>query len=449
MRTADKTHNRQTLSRCVNPNLQVAAMTSSWSAAHAHRLGGAAPGMPARLRYLGILSVCLLGGMCDFPQASGQTTHAPIPERANGPKVNANGWTSSAVCGECHQAIHAVWQHSLHALAWSNGVFQASFRRANEEFGAKTSQQCLLCHAPTVRHGKDFAVEKPITAEGVTCDFCHSIRAVDLADAVDPVRFEVGKTKYGPLEHAQSPAHEVVDSELHRRSELCAACHEYRNANGLLVLGTYTEWKQSSYAKRGTQCQDCHMPLVPGRVVALGVKAEGGTSVNLHDISGSHDIEKVRKAVTLELESYDWLGERVWVNIKATNKGSGHCFPTGMPSHRAVLEVVISDGSNEVGRRKIPFELVVLDKKGRRLHREHEIIVNGTRVSRDTRIKPNASRTLEISFRDITAKRLVLDATLYYEYSTETLVVDESGDRIVPVQMKFLIASIRKTLKPL
>ena len=449
MRTANETHNRQTQFRWGNQELQAVAMTSGRIAARASRLGGAATGMPVRLRHFGFTSVFLLGGMCDLPQASGQNARAPVTGQADDPKVNADGWTSSAVCGECHQAIHAVWQHSLHAMAWSNGVFQAAFRRSNEKFGAKVSQQCLLCHAPTVRHGKDFAVEEPITAEGVTCDFCHSVRAVDLADTTDPVRIEVGKAKYGPLEHAQSPAHEVVDSELHRRSEFCATCHEYRNANGLLVLGTYSEWKQSSYAKRGTQCQDCHMPLVPGRVVALGVKADAATQVNLHDISGSHDIEKVRKAITLELASYEWLGERVWVNMKATNKGSGHCFPTGMPSHRAVLEVVISDGAKEVGRRKIPFEMVVFDKKGRRLRRDHEIMVEGARVSRDTRIKPNASRTLEIPFRDVKAKRLVLDASLYYEYSTETLVSDESGERIEPVKMKFLIASIQKTLRPL
>jgi Arc/MetJ-type ribon-helix-helix transcriptional regulator len=38
------------------------------------------------------------------------------------------------------------------------------------------------------------------------------------------------------------------------------------------------------------------MPLVPGRTVALAVKADASGMVNLHNISGSHDIERVRKA---------------------------------------------------------------------------------------------------------------------------------------------------------
>ncbi len=371
------------------------------------------------------------------------------------PQLNPDGWTSAAICGECHQAIHAVWQQSLHSKAWVNGVFQAAYRRSVDLYGAEDARLCLSCHAPTVRHGKDYAVKDPVTAEGVTCDFCHSISAVDLNDAADPIRVHVGKAKYGPLRHAQSPVHEIVDSQLHTRSEFCAACHEYRNRHGVTVLGTYSEWKKSSYAKRGTQCQDCHMPLVPGRLVALNIaaprrsKGETRNSVNLHDVSGSHDIERVRKAVTLELEGYDWIADRVSVHMRVSNEGSGHCFPTGLPMHRAVLEVVVRDGGTEVGRRELPFEVVMLDKKGRPLKHEHEVFLKATSVRSDTRLKPNEVRTLNVSFRDITASRLVVTATLYYEYSTETLVVDERGERIEPVKMKFLVASRQNTMKPL
>lgn len=363
------------------------------------------------------------------------------------PQVNPDGWTSSSVCGECHQAIHAVWQQSLHANAWTNGVFQAAYRRTTNAFGSETARVCLSCHAPTVRHGQDYAVADPITAEGITCDFCHSVRAVDLSDKKDPFRLTVGKIKYGPLRHAQSPAHEIVNSSLHTQSEFCAACHEYTNPNGLKVLGTYSEWKSSSYAKLGKQCQDCHMPLVPGSVVALRVKRGTPKMVNLHDVSGSHDIEKVREAITLELVGHEWLGERVWVYIKVANEGSGHCFPTGLPTHRAVLEVTIRDRGREIGRREIPFATVILDEKGRLLTREHELFVKGSRIRSDTRLKPNEERTIEVSFRDVKATRLVLTASLYYEYPTETLVVDGEEERFKPVQMKFLVASRQKTLK--
>jgi hypothetical protein len=305
-----------------------------------------------------------------------------------------------------------------------------------------------LCHAPTTRQTKDYAARDPITAEGVGCDFCHSVQAVDPANPQDSVKFQMGKTKYGPLRHAQSPVHNIVPSELHKRSEFCAICHEYKNPNGLTILGTYGEWKGSSYAKRGTQCQDCHMPLIPGRVVALGVKNDTPDSINLHDISGSHDIEKVRKAITLDVAGYEWLGERVWVYLKVANAGSGHCFPTGLPMHRAVLEVTLHNKETEVARREIPFEIVLLDSSGRPLRREHEVFVAAARVGNDTRLKPNETRSIDIPFRDIKAAQLILRAVLYYQYSTEAVVVDEKGERLEPVEMKFLIASRQSSVKP-
>ena len=190
------------------------------------------------------------------------------------------------------------------------------------------------------------------------------------------------------------------------------------------------------------------MPLVPGSVVALRVKAETPKMVNLHDVSGSHSIDKVREAITLELVGYEWLGERAWVYVKVANKGSGHRFPTGLPMHRAVLELTIEDGGHEVGRREIPFEAVMVDDSGRILRREHEVFMQASRVRSDTRLKPGEERTIDVSFRDIKAQRLVLTASLYYEYTTETLVVDASGERIEPVEMKFLVASRQNTMKP-
>jgi hypothetical protein len=381
--------------------------------------------------------------------AFGQSPQNEAPSTEQLPKVNADGWTSSAICGECHQAIHAVWRQSLHANAWSNRVFQAAYKRSQETFGSEKGRVCLDCHAPTVRHGEDYAVADALTAEGVTCDFCHSVAKVDLTDPVDPLRVTVGDVKYGPLRHAQSPAHKIINSQLHTKAEFCAACHEYRNANGVAVLGTYSEWKGSSYARRGTQCQGCHMPLVPGRVVALSVKDKTRTSVNLHDVSGSHDIERVRKAISLEVEGYEWITDRVRVYVKVANEGSGHCFPTGLPMHRAVLEVTIRERGKFIGQREIPFEVVMLDNKGRPLQREHEVFVQAARVRSDTRLKPNEARSIEVVFRDVKATRLSLTATLYYQYSTEALVEREDGQLIEPVEMKFLVASRQTSMKPL
>ena len=107
------------------------------------------------------------------------------------------------------------------------------------------------------------------------------------------------------------------------------------------------------------------MPLVAGRTVALDVKTEMPGVVNLHNISGSHDIERVRKAVTLEVTGYEWVSDKVWVFLKVANEGSGHCFPTGLPMHRAVLEVKLLKAGEVVAQREIPFEIVMMDESGR------------------------------------------------------------------------------------
>lgn len=377
----------------------------------------------------------------------GQTDDAPVLGASELPKLNPDDWTSSAVCAECHQSIYAVWRESLHAKAWSNGVFQAAYRRAIDEFGSEKSRACLSCHTPTVRHTHDYAVEDQLTKEGITCDFCHSVHEVDLSDTSDPIRWTIGKTKYGPLRHAQSPVHQIVNSELHKRSEFCGSCHDYTNTNGLKVLGTYSEWRQSTYAKRGQHCQDCHMPLVPGRVVALDVKPNAPTSVNLHNISGSHDLERVRGAIDLEIAGYDWIGDRVWLFLRVSNEGSGHCFPTGMPMHRGVLEVTLRKGAEVVAHREIPFEAVMVDEKGRVLTREHEILMKAVRVRSDSRLKPGEKRLIDLNFPDITGRQLAAAATLYYQYATETRVSDAQGVRIEPVEMKFLVASREKTIR--
>ena len=47
----------------------------------------------------------------------------------------------------------------------------------------------------------------------------------------------------------------------------------------------------------------------------------------------------------------------------------------------------------------------------------------------------------------MTASRLSVTCTLYYQYATESLVVDSKGRRIEPVEMKFLVDSVQNTMK--
>ena len=247
--------------------------------------------------------------------------------------------TGSAKCKECHQEIFDRWKNSTHALSIEDPIFKAAYMEAYLLTKGEVKLNCLRCHAPAVLINKDFDMEKDITKEGVTCDICHSITKIDLADRRAPFKFESRGVKRGPLPDVLSPAHKTELSTLFKSAELCAGCHEYVNDAGVKVLGTYSEWKESPYAAEGKQCQDCHMPLIAGRVVKDKIKSSNRKLVNLHDISAGHSEEQLKKAVKVELKNISADKDFVVISVDITNVGSGHMVPTGISRRKLALIV--------------------------------------------------------------------------------------------------------------
>ena len=401
-------------------------------------------GARARRKGFGLFAACLLiSGAC----GDDETDIDALEPYASVPELETDTFTSAAVCGACHQAIHACWQQSMHSRAFRNNVFQAAYRTATETYSAERAGMCLNCHAPTVRETQDYAAQTAMTHEGVTCDFCHSLRGADL-DAPDKgIDLDVGRTKYGPLKRAQSPAHKVKHSDLHRGSELCAVCHEYRNEHGVAILETYSEWKASLYAEEGTQCQDCHMQPVEGRIVALGLTDAAREGVNLHDISGSHDLERVREAVEMKILSVERVSDKkVLARIAVNNVGSGHCFPTGLPKHRAVLEVGLTDRGRLVKQHTIEFAKVLLNDEMIPITLEEEMFLESRSIRNDTRLKPKERRIVPVTFHDIEGPVDQIEASLSYDYSMRVLKSENGREVIEPTQMNFLIASQKRTV---
>ncbi|MBI2982325.1 MAG: hypothetical protein HYY44_08595, partial [Deltaproteobacteria bacterium] len=127
-----------------------------------------------------------------------------IPNAWSFSKISEKGFTSAKVCGECHQAIYKGWKESMHANAVKDPIFYPIFLEASQRTAGKSDALCLSCHAPTTRLTKDYRLDSPITSEGVTCDFCHSVRGVRLNEP-DPFVIEKTKKKWGPLKDIASP----------------------------------------------------------------------------------------------------------------------------------------------------------------------------------------------------------------------------------------------------
>ena len=131
------------------------------------------------------------------------------------------------------------WSESEHSRSATSPSYRAALDAAMEGALDKSAVQrnCVWCHAPTALVTGDYSLQRPITREGVSCDFCHTVVDVDLSRPDHPFDLQPGKIKRGPLEYAKSPYHETAYSALHKASPLlCAACHELSQVGGPLIV---------------------------------------------------------------------------------------------------------------------------------------------------------------------------------------------------------------------
>lgn len=327
--------------------------------------------------------------------------------------INKKGYTKSQICGECHTEIYNFWKNSLHALSIDDPIFSTAYMQSLKSESEKAKKMCLRCHAPVVQYNNDYNLREDITKEGVNCDFCHTVRDVNINDFT--FKIQPGEIKRGSLKSASSQVHKVEFSELFSRSEFCAGCHELKGIEGVTILGTYTEWKQGPYPEKGVQCQNCHMPKVEGWIVNAEQK-KGDGSISLHDIQGGHSLTQLKKAVSIEITKVTKTEDSITAEIKLKNSGSGHYIPTGLPSRKLVLEVNLLIKDKIVDTRRIVYEKTVIDKDGKILNDDWEIMMHGAKILSDTRLKPMEERTESISFKMPAQYEGVITAKINYEY---------------------------------
>lgn len=270
------------------------------------------------------------------------------------------------------------WQGSPHARSGSSPVL-AAMRTAVRAGG------CDRCHQPLA----SYAVSRSAAGEGVTCDVCHTLKSVTIvpagADEPEGPDFWLAvaePVRYGPYcELEDHYFHRMGCSPLHRRSELCAACHQSRGDAGRYA--TYAEWRATRYATRGVQCQDCHMPATRAPI------AEGGA---VRERVADHAIApRAGAGLALEVTARS-EGEAIAVTAAVENRGAGHHLPTGSPDRRLVLLARALDPSGrEVALAEASFGRVLLDRAGRVAPHHAE----GTRAGEDSRI-PAGGRAVRV-----------------------------------------------------
>jgi len=337
-----------------------------------------------------------------------------------------NEYNLSESCAECHLDIYNKWKDSIHAMSVNDPIFYTSYIEAYTISSGRAKTLCLKCHSPTVPATKDYELKNRLSREGVNCDFCHTLKGVKLNDRKDPFIRDIGAVKRGPLESAKVEGHKTVYSNLHLSSELCAACHEYVSDNGLSIMGTYSEWKASSYAAEGKQCQDCHMPRIEG---GISKTSNRKSVINDHNLQGGHSIVQLKKTLIVKIKEVKRLKDGVSVSVSIENAGSGHMVPTGMPTRKLILNCEVRTVKNKIFNEKRVFEKIISGKNGEELVKDSEIMLGmGTAITKDNRIGPKEVRIEEFIFN--TADNTDISVSAWVDYIYKPLLLHETEMKI-------------------
>jgi nitrate/TMAO reductase-like tetraheme cytochrome c subunit len=200
---------------------------------------------------------------------------------------------TAVTCAKCHPDHFAEWSVSAHAYAQMSPVFNSMHATLLKATSGTNGDFCIRCHTQIgmQREEKLFTSNlkrHPASIEGITCVVCHRVdraygkvsgrTAIVEGDLLQPV--------YGPKGNAilkaaikDTDKYKIQDKDIDgprpvhadakkfdpiATSGFCGSCHDVNLLNGFRLEEAFSQFKNSPSHKRGENCQDCHMGVIPG-----------------------------------------------------------------------------------------------------------------------------------------------------------------------------------------
>jgi hypothetical protein len=306
---------------------------------------------------------------------------------------------SSNKCKRCHERVFEEWETSPLSKSIHSPVFRAALDEYLSFSGGKEKALCFKCHAPHVNLFLD-QVQTFVTqaqsgdpaTDGVGCAQCHLIKQVDRTGSPPVPKYEPGKTLYGPYKDAvQNLAHQSMELDLFRKSDLCLNCHLSVPAASNLgksndLLGN---WEASKAVKTGKECQTCHMPEQVGE----SANGENKRKVANHTFPGR--VGKLRQEAAKVEIATEVKGDQTKVTVTVQSLVP-HNLPTTHPAWaRVVLELNVK-GKNlkTVFTDQRSYGRVFADANGQKTVFDFA----ATKVLEDTVLKPDETRVETFTF---------------------------------------------------
>lgn len=284
--------------------------------------------------------------------------------------------------------------HPTHSAAIQDECAACHMPMAQKIAHASGGTGEVFAHLPIAAAGSPV---KALAADGVSCSVCHQISSERLGTresfnanfVLKPTPADGARVIFGPYridagrKTIMRSASGFVQAEAPhvKQSELCASCHTLittafgpngEEIGSLPEQMNYQEWQHSDFNREARTCQSCHMPVAAGPIRAASVLGDARDNLAQHVFVGGNaymvrllnryraelgvaaspaELDATARATVRQLQqdtaSITITPPRLTAGTLsfdvAVRNLTGHKFPTGYPSRRTWLHVVVRD----------------------------------------------------------------------------------------------------------